>query len=235
MWEVLVFKMDMQMCKKSLLVLIVSMIIAGVASLFFLTPIFLGFFVIGATSVVSAIFSVESKSHMEFFYACFPVRSREYIAGRCLTCFVVLLIPSVISILFTQIGMHFSLCQIEDIKEIVQMLNKYQNIIICSMIMLGFVSGANLILVSFTGKIEVREIMEVLLLLVETVIAGGIITVIQKVCFHGNMQELLEKLNNFYSNNKGITYIGMVGFGILFLWIAMALSVKIKNKKKLFY
>ena len=60
-----VIKMDMAICRKSMIIMMVSMLAAGAGCLFFLTPMLLGFFVVGSTAVVSAIFMVESKSNME--------------------------------------------------------------------------------------------------------------------------------------------------------------------------
>lgn len=70
-----------------------------------------------------------------------PIRRREYIIARNITCFLVLAVPSVISIAFVLISTNFSLCQIEEIKTIIDLTKPYQMQIIVAMVMLGLVGG----------------------------------------------------------------------------------------------
>lgn len=222
-----VIKMDMAICRKSMIIMTASMLAAGVGCLFFLTPLLLGFFVVGSTAVVSAIFSVESKSNMEIFYGCFPIRKWEYIVGRSLTSFFIIAIPSMISIIFTQIGIRFSLCQIEEVKIIMETMESYQMLIICAMIMLGFFGDANLLLASFAGKIESREMLEVILLLIEALLAGIVMFLIQKIFYHGDMQEFMNVLRQYVLDHKGASCVLFVFIGLLVLMAGTMLSIKI--------
>ena len=227
-----IVKMDLAMCKKPLIIMTVGMIAAGVACLFLFTPLLLGLFAVGATAVVSAIFAVETKSNMGFFYGCMPIRRREYIIARNISCFLILAVPSLISIIFVLISMNGSLCQIEEIKAIIDLTKPYQMPIIFAMIMLGFVGGANLLFVSFVGKIESREIFEVILLLVEAVIAGLIFEAIQLIWFNNDSQKFLSYLNTFLVDNKAGLCIILVLIGIVFLVIESLVSIKILNSSK---
>lgn len=227
-----IVKMDLVMCRRSLVIMTVGMIAAGIACLFFFTPVLLGLFAVGATAVVSAVFSVESKSNMGFFYGCMPIRRREYIIARNITCFLVLAVPSVISIIFILISTNFSLCQLEEIKAIIDLTKPYQMQIIFAMIMLGLVGGANLLFVSFVGKIESREIYEVILLIVEAVVAGLIFWLVQLIGFNNDREKFLSCINTFLVDNKAGMCIIMVLIGIAFLAIESIVSIKILNSSK---
>lgn len=227
-----IIKMDMAICRKSMVIMTLSMIIAGIGCLLFLTPLLLGFFVVGATAVVSAIFAVEGKSNMEFFYGCFPIQKREYVMGRSLTCLLVMAVPSVISIVFMLIGKHFSLCQIEEIRLIMDATKSYQMIIICAMIMLGFIGGANLLLAAFIGKVESREMLEVILLLLEALLIGAIVFLIQKTVYHGDMQAFLTACTQIFSKHKLTSCILLIVVGFIALIASTVLSVKMVQKKR---
>lgn len=227
-----IIKMDMAICRKSMVIMTLSMIIAGIGCLLFLTPLLLGFFVVGATAVVSAIFAVEGKSNMEFFYGCFPIQKREYVMGRSLTCLLVMAVPSVISIVFMLIGKHFSLCQIEEIRLIMDATKSYQMIIICAMIMLGFIGGANLLLAAFIGKVESREMLEVILLLLEALLIGAIVFLIQKTAYHGDMQAFLTACTQIFSKHKLTSCILLIAVGFIALIASTVLSVKMVQKKR---
>lgn len=226
-----IVKMDMAICRKSMLIMILSIVLFGIGCLFFLTPLLLGFFVVGATAVVSSVFSMESKSNMEFLYGCFPIKKWEHVVGRSLTCLIVLAIPSVISVLFVWIGMHTSLCRIEETRIIMETTENYQMLIIFAMIMLGLIGGANLLLASFAGKLESREIMEVLLLLFDAGIAGIILFVIQRTVFHGDYQEMLTVLGRIISSHEYISCLLFVCIGLVFLIICTIISIKGIQKK----
>lgn len=224
-------RMDMAVCRKAMIILTVSMLLAGICCLFFFTPLLLGLFVVGSTAVVSAIFSVEAKSNMEFFYGCFPVRRWEYIVGRGATCLFVIAIPSVISIIFIQIGMHASLCQFEEVRMIMDMAEQYQMLIISSMIMLGFIAGANLLLASFAGKLESRELFEVILLLIEAVLISIIVFLIQKLLYRGkDMQEFLTTFLQWALDHELLSCILLISAGIIVLAVGIGISIKIKPK-----
>lgn len=227
-----IIKMDMAICRKSMVIMTLSMIIAGIGCLLFLTPLLLGFFVVGATAVVSAIFAVEGKSNMEFFYGCFPIQKWEYVMGRSLTCLLVMAVPSVISIVFMLIGKHFSLCQIEEIRLIMDATKSYQMIIICAMIMLGFIGGANLLLAAFIGKVESREMLEVILLLLEALLIGAIVFLIQKTAYHGDMQAFLTACTQIFSKHKLTSCILLIAVGFIALMASTVLSVKMVQKKR---
>lgn len=227
-----IIKMDMAICRKSMVIMTLSMIIAGIGCLLFLTPLLLGFFVVGATAVVSAIFAVEGKSNMEFFYGCFPIQKREYVMGRSLTCLLVMAVPSVISIVFMLIGKHFSLCRIEEIRLIMDTTKSYQMIIICAMIMLGFIGGANLLLAAFIGKVESREMLEVILLLLEALLIGAIVFLIQKTVYHGDMQAFLTACTQIFSKHKLTSCILLIAVGFIALIASTVLSVKMVQKKR---
>lgn len=226
-----IVKMDMAICKKSLIIMTLSMVVVGTGCLFFAAPLLLCFFVVGSTSIVSVIFSIENKSNMEYFYGCFPIQKKEYIAGRSLTCILVMAIPSVICIVFTQIGMHFSLCRINEINLMMDLFHDWQMIIICSIIMLGLISDANLLLVSFAGKIESREFLEVILLLSEALIIGLVTFFIQKIFYHGTMQELTTKLGRLITRHELFSCILFVFTGIIFLAVCSLISLKFAKKK----
>lgn len=228
-----IIKMDMAICKKSMILLTLSMLIAGAGCLFFLTPLLLGLFVVGSTAVVSAIFAVENKSYMEFFYGCFPIRKWEYVVGRSLSCFLIMAIPAIISIVFVQIGMHFSLCQIEDIRIIMEAAGQYQMIIICAMIMIGFIGGANLLLASFAGKIEARELLEVLLLLLEGIVVGIIMFVIQKTLYHGDMEKFMNAFRKLVSDHELLSCILLILTGLIVFMSGTLLSLKMVQRKQI--
>lgn len=227
-----VIKMDMAVCKKSMIILILSMLLSGCICLFYFTPLLLGLFVVGSTAVVSAIFSVEIRSNMEFFYGCLPVRKWEYIVGRSLTCFLVMLIPSVICMVFQQLEIHFSLCKMEEVRLFTEMIDQYQMLAICAMIMLGFVGGANLLLVSFIGKIESREMLEVILLLLEALVAGAVLFIVQKTVFHDDRQELMNALSKMATRHEQLSCVLLVGIGLLMLILCTVISIKIVEKKR---
>lgn len=226
-----IIKMDMVICRKSMIIMTFCMLAAGIVSLFFFTPLLLGFFVVGSTAVVSAIFAVENRSNMEFFYGCFPIRKWEYIVGRSLTCLLVIIIPSIISIAFIQIGMRFSLCRIEEVRIIMETAGQYQMIVICSMIMLGFLGGANLLLAAFIGKVESREILEVILLLLEGLFVGIIVFFIQKVIYHGDVQAFLNAFGKMFSNYELISCILLISVGVIALIAGALISLKIVKRK----
>lgn len=227
-----VIKMDMAICRKSMVIMTISMLVVGIACLFFFTPLLLGFFVIGSTAVVSAIFAVEGKSNMEFFYGCFPVRKWEYIVGRGLTCLLVMAIPAIISIVFIQIGMHFSLYQSEDVRIIMEMIEPYQMLIICALIMLGFVSGANLLLAAFVGKVESREIFEVILLLLEALFVSIIMFFIQKVFYHDDRQAFLNAFTQLLSDHELVSCILFILIGLIGLMAGTIISLKIIQSRR---
>lgn len=224
-------KMDLAICRKTMLIMIVSMIIAGVVCLFYFTPLLLSLFVVGATAVVSTIFAVENKSNMEFFYGCLPIQKSQYVISRSLTCLLVLAIPSIISLIFTQLGIHFSLCRNEDIELIMELAGQYQMPILCSMIMLGLMGGANLLLVSFAGKLESREMMEVLLLLGEGLIIGAILFVIKEFSFNGDEQKFYDAFIKMISKHETASCILLVCIGIMFLFICSLISIKIMKTR----
>lgn len=224
-------RMDMAICRKAMLIMYFGMVIFGIGCLFFLTPLFLSFFVIGSTALVSAIFSVESKSNMDFFYGCLPIRKWERVVGRGITCFIVLAIPSVICMVFTQIDAHFSLCKVEEVRLMLQMTQAYQTTMIAAMIMLGFVGGANLLLASFIGKIESREMMEVLFLLVEGLVVGIIVFGVGKIWFHGDNRAFLMSMERVFSEHKVLSNVALIGSGIVFLMVCTLLCTKLVGKK----
>lgn len=227
-----IIKMDMAICRKSMIIMTFSMLIAGIGCLFFLTPLLLGFFVVGSTAVVSAIFAVEGKSNMEFFYGCFPIQKKEYVIGRSLTCLLIMTVPSIICIVFMLIGQHFSLYQIEEIRIMMEAVEPYQMLIICALIMLGFIGGANLLLAAFIGKVESREMLEVILLLVEALLIGGIIFFIQKVIYHGDMQAFLNAFTQIFSKHKPASCILLIAVGLIALVAGTLLSVKMVQRKR---
>lgn len=227
-----IIKMDMAICRKSMIIMTFSMLIAGIGCLFFLTPLLLGLFVVGSTAVVSAIFAVEGKSNMDFFYGCFPIQKWEYVIGRSLTCLLVMTVPSVISIVFILIGKHFSSYRIEEIRIVMEAVEPYQMLIICAMIMIGFIGGANLLLAAFIGKVESREMLEVILLLVEALLIGGVIFFIQKVIYHGDMQAYLNALTQIFSKHKPASCILLIAVGLIALIVCTLLSVKMVQRKR---
>lgn len=227
-----IIKMDLAICRKSMTIMTVGMLAAGVVCLFFLTPLLLGFFVVGSTAVVSAIFAVESKSNMEFFYGCFPIRKWEYVVGRSITCLLVMTIPSVISVGFIQIGMHGSFCRIEEVRAVTEAFGQYQMLIICAMIMLGFIGGANLLLAAFAGKVESREMLEVLFLLLEGVVAAGILFLIQKTVYHGNAQEFLKAFQNLIANHEGLSCFLFILVGLIALLACTLISLRTIRGKR---
>ncbi len=226
-----VIKMDMAICRKPIVLMVSGMLAAGVGCLFFLSPLLLGFFVVGSTAVVSVIFSVESKSNMEFFYGCLPIQKWQYILGRSLTCLSIMAVPSVISIAFVQIGMRFSLCRVEEMRILMKVTSPYQMTIICALIMLGFIGGANLLLASFAGKIESREILEVLLLLAEGVLVGIIMFFIQKIIYHGDQQAFTTSLLKMLSDNELLCCILFLCTGLFVFAVCTVISLKIATKK----
>ena len=227
-----ILKMDITICKKSMAIMIFCMLVAGVGCLFFLTPLLLGFFVVGATAVVSSIFAVESKSNMEFFYGCFPIKKWEYIVGRSLTCLLVIAIPAIISIIFVQMGMHFSLCRIEEMRIITEATSQYHMVITCAMILLSFTGGANLLLASFAGKIESREILEVILLLIEAMLVGIVKFIIQKTIYHGDKQALLNAFEKLFANHEFLSCILLILIGLVVLFAGTWISLKIVQRKQ---
>lgn len=226
-----IIKMDFAMCKKSMIILIFSMVVSGIGCLFFLTPMLLGFFVVGSTTAVSAIFAIESKSNMEFFYGCFPIRKQDYIIGRSCTCLLIMIIPSVISIIFTQAGIHFSLCRINEMKMLTESTREYQMLITCAMIMMGFVGGANLLLASFTSNVESREILQVILLLAEGLIIGIILYIIQKIVWHGDSQAFFNAFTKFFSSHEILSCIVLILAGFIALFAGTLISLKLYTKK----
>lgn len=228
-----IIKMDFAICKKSMLIMIFSMLVAGVGCLFFLTPLLLGFFVVGSTAVVSSIFAVENKSNMEFFYGCFPIPKQKYIIGRSLTCLLVMTIPSVISIAFVQIGKKFSFYQFEELRILTEATAPYQMMISCAMIMIGFVGGANLLLVAFVGKVESREIFEVLLLLFEGLLAGIVRFFIQKTVYHGDSQAFFNAFKKWLLGHELTSCILLVLIGLIVLIISAWISLKIFHRKRI--
>ena len=227
-----IIKMDITICKKSMAIMIFCMLAAGVGCLFFLTPLLLGFFVVGATAVVSSIFAVESKSNMEFFYGCFPIKKWEYIVGRSLTCLFVIAIPAIISIIFVQMGMHFSLCRIEEMRIITEATSQYHMVIICAMILLSYTGGANLLMASFAGKIESREILEVILLLIEALLVGIVMFIIQKTIYHGDKQALLNAFGKLFANHELLSCILLILIGLVVLFAGTWVSLKIVQRKQ---
>lgn len=224
-------KMDLAICKKAMLIMTLSMIVAGIGCLFYFTPLLLSFFVVGATAVVSAIFAVENKSNMEFFYGCLPIQKSHYVLSRSITCLLILAVPSIISLIFTQLGMHFSLCKNEEVQLIIQSVEPYQMLILCSMIMLGFIGGANLLLASFIGKLESREMMEVLLLLGEALIIGVILFVLKAIFFNGDYQEFFTVFVKMISKHELASCILLICTGILFLFLCSLICIKIMKNR----
>lgn len=227
-----IIKMDMAICRKSMVIMALSMLAAGVCCLFFLTPLLLGLFVVGSTAVVSSIFAVEGRSNMEFFYGCFPIQKWKYVVGRSLTCLLVMAVPSIISIAFIQIGMKFSLCRVEEMRLIMEAVGQYQMVIICALIMLGFMGGANLLLAAFIGKVEAREILEVILLLLEGLLVGVIGFIIQKTIYHGDTEEFLNAFMKLFADHERIACILLILAGLAFLIAGTLISLKIVQKKK---
>lgn len=228
-----VIKMDMAICRKSMVITTIIMLAAGVVCLLFLTPLPLGFFVVSSTAVVSAIFSVEDKSNMEFFYGCFPVRKWEYIVGRSLTCLLVMGIPSIISIVFIQIGMGSPMYQNEDMRIFLEMTEPYQMIINCALIMVGFIGGANLLVSAFAGKVESREIFQLILLLIEGLFAGIIMFFIQKIVYHDDKQAFLNAFSGLVSNHDLLLCILFILTGLIFLIAGTLISLKIVKRKRI--
>lgn len=220
-------KMDFAICKKTMLIMTVSMTAAGIVCLFYFTPLLLSLFVVGSTSVVSTVFAVENKSNMEFFYGCLPIQKSQYIIARSLTCLLVLAVPSIISLIFTQLGIHFSLCKNEDIQLIMELANQYQTLTLCAMIMLGLMGGANLLLVSFIGKLESREIMEVLLLLGEAFIMGAVLFVVKGIFFDGDNQDFFNAFIKMLSKHELPSCILLVCIGVIFLFLCSFISIRI--------
>ena len=227
-----VMKMDFAICKKAMLIMMVSMVIVGAVCLFYFTPLLTGFFVVGATAVVSAIFAVESKSNMEYFYGCLPIRKSEWVIGRSLTCLLVLAAPSAVSLIFTWLGTTFSLSKNEEIKYLMELTGQYQMLILCGFIMIGFLGGTNLLLACFAGKLESREMLEVLLLLLEAVIVGGVFVGVKEFFFDGNEQEFTAYLTELVSNHETASCILLISAGIVFLFICSLVSIKIMKARK---
>lgn len=226
-----IVKMDMAVCRKPMIIMIFSMVLAGAGCLFWFTPLLLGLFVVGSTAVVSAVFSVETKSNMELFYGCFPIKKWEYVVGRSLTSLLVIAVPSVISILFVQIGMQFSLCRIEEVRLVMEACDKYQMVIICAMIMLSLVGGTNLLLAAFAGAMESREIMEVVLLLLEGVVAGLVMFIIQKMVYHGNTQKFLDDFMSLFSRNELISCMLILLAGVIIFIAGTLAAIKVYRKR----
>lgn len=226
-------KMDLAICKKAMLIMTLSMIVAGIGCLFYFTPLLLSFFVVGSTAVVSAIFAVENKSNMEFFYGCLPIQKSHYVLSRSITCLLVLAVPSIISLIFTQLGMHFSFCKNEEVQLIMQSAEPYQMQmpILCSVIMLGLIGGANLLLASFVGKLESREMMEVLLLLGEALIVGVILFVLKAIFFNGNHQEFFTAFIKMISKHELASCILLICTGVLFLFLCSLICIKIMKNR----
>lgn len=228
-----IVRMDMAVCRKSLTIMILSMLVTGMVCLFFLTPLLLGLFVVGSTAVISVIFSVENKSNMEFFYGCFPVRKWEYVLGRSITGFVVMAIPSVIGIVFVQIGMHTSLCKNEEVRMIMEMADKYQMVIMCAFVMLSFAGCANLLLASYVGKIESREFFEVALLLAEAAVVAGIGFIIQKTVYHGDNGKFAAAMTGFFLDHEALACTLLIAAGLVFLAAGGLISTIILRKKRI--
>lgn len=108
---------------------------------------------------------------------------------------------------------------------------KYQLQMMCGMIMLGFIGGANLLLVSFTGKLESREILEVLLLLFESIIVGAILFGVSKIRFHGKSNDLFHALSQIFSKHEVLSSLSLIGIGVIFLFLSTILSIKMVQKK----
>lgn len=105
----------------------------------------------------------------------------------------------------------------------------YQMTIICAMIMLGFIGGANLLLAAFIGKVESREMLEVLLLLLEALLIGAIVFLIQKTAYHGDMQTACTQI---FSKHKLASCIVLIAAGLIVLIASTVLSVKMVQKKR---
>ena len=114
-----------------------------------------------------------------------------------------------------------------------EMMESYQMIIICAMIMVGLIGEANLLIASFAGKIESREILEVILLLLEALLAGIIMFIIQKIFYHGDMQDLLNFLNQYVINHKGASCILLISVGLIVLVAGTIISLKIVQRKRI--
>lgn len=166
------------------------------------------------------------------FYGCFPIRKWEYVVGRSITCLLVMTIPSVISVGFIQIGMHGSFCRIEEVRAVTEAFGQYQMLIICAMIMLGFIGGANLLLAAFAGKVESREMLEVLFLLLEGVVAAGILFLIQKTVYHGNAQEFLKAFQNLTANHEGLSCFLFILVGLIALLACTLISLRTIRGKR---
>lgn len=226
-----IVKMDFAICKRSLIIMSISMIVAGIACLFFMPPILLGLFIVGATAVISAIFSVENKSNMQFFYGCLPIEKKYYVFGRSLSSLLILAIPSIICFAFNWIGEHYSLCIVEEIQTIIDWMGEKQLPMICFMVMIGLLGSGNLLLVSFGGKIESREIMEVLLLLLEALVGGAIIWIIKEIFYNGSNMEFMNAIQDILENHIGFACTMIIALGIIFLAICSLISVKLLKRK----
>ena len=99
------------------------------------------------------------------------------------------------------------------------------------MIMLGFIAGANLLLASFAGKLESRELFEVILLLIEAVLISIIVFLIQKLLFRGrDMQEFLTAFLQWTLDHELLSCILLIAAGIMVLAVGVGISIKIKPK-----
>lgn len=232
-------KMDMAICRKSMIIMTVSILAAGVCCLFvpllmgfFFAPLLLGVFIIGSTAVVSAVFAVEDKSNMEFFYGCFPIRKLEYIMGRSLTFLLVIAVPSVISIVFIQIGMRFAFGQGEEMRMLMEATNQFPMLTLCAMIMLSLIDGANLLAASFAGKAEWRGLLELLLLAGEIALAVTIMLLIQLTVYHGDIGKFLRDLNRLIFENESISCVLLIVTGLLIFFASTFISFKIVQRKR---
>lgn len=86
--------------------------------------------------------------------------------------------------------------------------------------------------VSFVGKIESREIYEVILLIVEAVIAGLVFVLVQIIGFNNDSEKFLNCLNTLLVDNKVGMCMIMVLIGMAFLVIESLLSIKILSSAK---
>ncbi len=84
----------------------------------------------------------------------------------------------------------------------------------------------------FVGKIESREMCEVLLLLVEALLMGAVLFVIQKVCYHGDQQAMMSALGRFASDHQALACILLVLAGLAALAAGTMISMKLVQKKR---
>lgn len=226
-----IVKTDMRICRRSMIIMIISIIAAGFLSLFLFTPLIISIFVIVSNSVVSSVFSVEKKSNMDFYYSIVPVKRWEYTLGRGITLLISIIIPTVISLLFLYFGSRFDLCRIESIRIISDIIGGYSYIIVAAFVMIALIGGANLIFVSFLNNVDSREIIEVLLLLAEGVLSAAVLFIINKLFLGLKSSEFYNLIMESLAEHKNISSVIFILIGLFFLSLSLFLSSRPKKEK----